>query len=300
MISSLRCLFLSILIVSGAFAQSDSLTISDTIGVHRQRGLLQSTYQYSYYGATQLADIQLNPLLKHAPDSLTRHLFRQGRRLDAVSTGLAVVSFGLIAGSLSTPGRQSRVNGGLFLAGYAVLFGRFIPASMSDRRIAEAVQTRNTVLRTQLDAYVPPVVYTASQQWPLSLADTISGRRVRLSYQYTYRGIRIYPSQQTSRLTMSLNDYEVNQGLRYVRTMSSISGLVGGVGRSLLVSYLTGLLLNRNRRYRSSGSTVSDEFLTIGLVGMGTSFALNRYINQAQRHWVMRYNERIRQQFRPE
>ena len=297
MLCLLRCFVLVSLIAPGAFAQSDSLTGMDTIGIHRQPGLLQSTYQYRYYGADQLTGRQLSPLLKQAPDSLTRRRFWQSRRLNAVSTGLSVVGLGLIVGSISASGRSSRVNGGLLLAGDAVLFGQIIPGAISNRRIVQAVQARNSAARSQPDQYVPPLVYTGSQPWLLSLADTISEHRVRLSYQYTYRGIRVYPSQQTSRLTMSLHDNEVNQGLRYVRTMNTISGLAGGIGRSLLIGYLTGLLLNHNRRYRNSGSALGNEFLTIGLVGVGASFVLNRHINQVQRHWVMRYNERIRQQF---
>lgn len=277
------------------FAQTDSLTISDTIGTSRQRAFLQTVTGYNYYGASQLTGNQLLPVLNRSPNLLTRKLTGQSHRLNWISTGLVVGGLGLIIDSYAMAGRRYGQNSGLLLTGDLVFLSGLIPQSMSARRLDRAIAAHNVFLRQQADDYLPPVVYTtASRQWPLSLADTIARKRVLFTSQYTYRGIRVYPNSQLNRLTASLNDREVKAGVRYVRTVSTISGIVGATGRFLLTTYLGSVLLNR--RYRRVAST-SDDLLTTSLICLGANFVLSYHANRAQRRWVDRYNDRLKQPF---
>lgn len=279
-----------------ALAQADSLmTVSDTIGVQsQQKGTVG--YGYQYYGASQLSGKQLGFVLKQSPDSLARRLFGQSRRLNGVATGLTVGTLGFFIGSLTTVGRRGGPGGTLLLAGYTTLFSSFIPRTIASRRLAQAVSAHNTYLRNQREDYLPPVVYAANRQWALSMADTLAVRRVGLTWGYAYRGMPVYPGGQLARLTASLNDPEVNNGIRYVRTINQLGSLVGGIGRGLLTGYVTTLLLTRTRRY-GRNTALSNELLTTGLLCVGANFVLSRHANQVQRRWVSRFNETLKQQF---
>lgn len=289
-------IFISCLLLRAlpGFGQLDSLTVSDTIGVSSSRGFLATAYSYRYYGAAQLSGNQIIGMLKRSPDSAVQAYMHQIRQLNRVSTGLLIGSIGLIGGSIATASRRYGPNGGLLLLGYGTLLGRLFPQNLSSRRLVQAVGAYNAYLQTRPADYVPPVVYASPQKWTLSLADTISGRRVGLTYRYTYRGIRVSPATQTQLLTASLNDREVNQGIRYVRTVNNISRVVGSVGRILVVSYATGLILTNSRRSRRN-STLNTDFLSTGLICLGANFVLSRHANGVQRRWVSRFNERLRQ-----
>ena len=293
MICKLLCFFLVVMALD-AFAQADSLTISDTIGTATQTRGRQNGYGFSYYGANHLAASQLYPILKGSPDSLTRKLFRQSRRLSLVSTGMVVSSLGLLLGSISTVGRQSRVNGALLIGGYAALFGSFIPHSISNRQLGQAIGAHNANIKNRPQEYLPPIIYTSTQPWTLSINDTIARYRVGLTQQYRYRGIPVYPGVQLARLTNSLNDHEVNDGIRYVRTIGRIGGVIGGLGQGLLTGYVTSLLLTR--RYRRNAS-INSELLTTGLLCVGANFVLRRHANRVERRWIVRYNDLLKDQF---
>lgn len=288
------CCFLLMLSSLSASAQTDSSAVGDTIGVYSQRGVLQTTRSYSYHGASQLANSQLHPVLRRSPDSVARKLFRQSRRQGWLSTGLLVGSVGLLLGSTERRGPQARPNESLILAGYGTLFGSFIPNSTSKRRLSQAIVSHNAYLRIRPDDYVPPIVYAPNQPWVLSLADTVALRRTGPTRDYVYRGISVYPTGQLGRITASLNDRDVNEGVRYVKTINQISGLVGGIGRGLLTSYATTLLLTR--LYRPN-APVGNQLLTTSLLCIGANLVLNRHADGAQRRWVARYNDLLKQQF---
>lgn len=290
---SLLCFFVMSMSLTG-FAQIDSLTISDTIGVYRQRGVFQTGYGYRYYGATQLAATQLGSVLKRSPDASARQLSGQSQRLNGLATALNVAGVGFFVANLTTARRSARPNRALSLAGYGSLFGSFIPQGISSRQLMRSIESHNQYLRNRAVNNPPPVVYASSRQWTLSLADTIARKRVGLVHEYRYRGIRVLPGSQLSLLTTSLNDRDVNEGLRYVRTVSRIGSVIGGVGQGLVTSYVATLLLTR--RYRRNAA-IGNELLTSGLLCLGANFVLSRHANRIQRRWISQYNDRLRQQF---
>ncbi len=268
-------------------AQPDSLSRSDTIGVSQQ-------YGYTYYGATQLTQPQLTAILTRSPDPLVQNRLARSRWMGRLSTGLLLVSGGAFVGALTRVGYRSPVNTGLLLTGYGTLLGSLIPQQSSRNQLDRAILAHNEYLANKIEDYVPPVVYAYDRPWALTAADTITTRRAGFGYRYQYRGIAVSPGFQLGRLTGSLNDRDVNAGVRYNQTIFRISGLVGSVGRSLLTGYVVGLLLTR--RY-SRRTPLTTEFLATGLLCVGANVVLKTHANHVQRRWISRYNDVIRERY---
>lgn len=275
-------------------AQPDSRTAGDTVHLTKQRLFLSTLRLYGYHYANNLADVQLLPLLHDSPDSTVRHYARRGRRAQLISTGMMASGYGLTLGGLLSPLRHPEANGSLVLGGLGLFFGSTLPQRQRTLRFEQAVRAHNQFVRSQADAYYAPVFNRSPSADRLSLADTVAVQRRGLKNRYTYRGIRVWPTRQLTRLSDRLADQDVKDGFLYSRRVSGIAGLAYSVGAGLLS---TSVLVWGIQRANGSSATLNTPLFWGSLATVTFSYGLRAHVGNVQYRTIRLMNERLHDRF---
>ncbi len=275
-------------------AQPDSLTAGDTVHLTKRRLFLSTLRQYSYHHATNLADVQLLPLLRNSPDSTVQRYTRRGRRAQIIGTSLFVSGYGLMLGGLVSPLVRPEVRASMMFGGLGLFYGSLIPMRQRTHRFEQALRMHNQLVRSRADAYYTPVFDLSPNADRLSLADTVTVERRGLKTRYTYRGIRLGPTRQLTRLADQLNDQDVKDGFLYTRRVGGIAGLVGGFGSSFLS---TSLLVWGVRRANGASATLNTPVFWSSLAAVTFNYGLRIHVGGVQHRTVRLLNERLRNRF---
>ncbi|WP_157580097.1 hypothetical protein [Rudanella lutea] len=234
-------LFLVLSYSLSGFAQTDSLTLGDTISMNRRSSLFGPPRQYGYHHATALNSQQLVSFLERNADSEGNRLVRRYKTLHAITKAIPFVVLGGFTGSILL-NRDNHPQARSLLLSSAVLayVPLFIPVEKSMER---AVRQYNGRLRGQFSAYYQPVVALIPSSERLTLADTVSIKGIGIRPRFTYRGIRVEPATNLRTAFDYLNSGRINSNLRYVRTARRVAGLVSSLAVGVLSGYFVGYAL---------------------------------------------------------
>lgn len=284
--------FVSLQTGSNARAQSDSLTLSDTIHNRTARNLLATSRQYRYHYASALAGGQLLPLLQRSADSTVRHFVRRNRLLRGFGIGMSAVGLGLQVAGLTTPRQRGDRSTTFILTGISLFYGSLAPIGQADRAIERAVQAHNGALRRRTDARTDEYYVPLFGETVLSLADTVAVVRRGLGRRYVYRGVSVAPAGQLLPLSERLADRDVNMGFTYTRRVGRIGGFFIGYGASYLATTLLlyGVLRSNGYQARLTNSPVF--WSAVGAVALG--YAIRFHAGRVQLGAVQLLNERLR------
>ena len=119
-------------------------------------------------------------------------------------------------------------------------------------------------------------------------------QRRGLLNRYTYRGIRLTPTRQLTRLSDRLSDQDVKDGFLYSRRVGSIAGLFGGLGSGVLS---TSLLVWGVRRANGASATLNTPFFWGSLAAVTFSYGLRIHLGGVQYRTVQVMNGRLRDRF---
>ncbi|RYF48662.1 MAG: hypothetical protein EOO39_46640 [Cytophagaceae bacterium] len=268
---------------------TDSLTPTDTIGIHRQRLVLTSHYYYSFHAATQLSGLQLRPLLHRQADPMTNRLLSRARRRFTLPLPLFFGSYGLALGAVGVnPAQNPELAGTLIIGSMAALTTGFVVGLSAPGTMRRAVQRYNLLVNTNDAAYVRPL--PTSGELTLTVTDTVGIKRQLLASRYMYRGIQVAPELQLRSAMLSVNDPFITEGLRQNRIVRGVAGVVGAVSGGFLSTYYLARL-SAQATGRRVGPTNS--LVYFALTGVAVSFTLGRVADKTTRQVAERYNEQL-------
>ena len=302
-IKSTLCCFLLLLIFFGGLVnaqsitrQLDSLPMADTVHLNKRRVFLTMIRQYDYRYASNLADMQLMPLLRRSADSTVQRYVGRGRSANLVFAGMYASGFALMTSGLVAPIRQTETRLSVMLGGLGLFYAALIPLGGRSNQLEQAVSAHNRQIRSQADLYFSPVVGMSPPETGLSPSDSVTVIRRGLSNRYMYRGVWVDPARQLKRLANRLDDPDVRNGFEYNRRVSTVAGLFTSLGAGYLVPQLLiyGVLKSSGR----SATLSSPIFWTATaatVIGAGISFQARR----VQLQTVNLLNDRLRDQYNP-
>jgi hypothetical protein len=281
------CLMLASL--SYGQAQTDSLTLGDTISLKRTPVIFSTARTYRYHLASNLSSFHLAPFLKKSSDPEVKRLVERYRTLAALQKGGMWLGFVGYTGSIFVAQKNPSLARVGLLGSAAVVYGSiFLPI---ERSMERAVNQHNQSLRGRFSDYYQPVVGLISQSERLTMADTITWKGAS---KFFYRGVRVDPARNLPLAFDYLNNGRLNGNMRYVRTARRVSGFATGLASGLLTGYFLGYILRRNasvnRNYPLNRPFV---YSMAGVIGAGIAF--NWHLNRVQAGTVEEYNQRLKE-----
>ncbi|KAB7733101.1 hypothetical protein F5984_03955 [Rudanella paleaurantiibacter] len=289
----LSTIYLTLCLILGfsffGFAQTDSLTVGDTISVNGKISFFGPPRQYRYHHATALTSPQLLPLLERNADPEGKRLIRHYKTLYAIKMAIPRVTLGGLTGSFLLRRDNPLLARSLLVSSVVLTYvPLFIPVEKSMER---AVRQYNGRLRGQSSSYYQPMVALIPRSERLTLADTIARKG---STRFVYRGIRVDPAQNLRPAFEYLNNRRLVANMRYVRTARTISVVASGFAAGFLASYVLGYSL---RRSVSVGHTYPINrplvYSMAGVIGAGIAF--NWHLNRVQAGTVEEYNQQLKE-----
>lgn len=281
------CLLLASL--SYGQAQTDSLTLGDTISITKQRILFSTLRKYRYHLATGLISSQMLPLLKQTPDEEITRLLKRYRRLATTSRINMGVGYASMVTGLIYTFKHPTVGLPLSVGGMVLFYSA--PAFRMERTLEQAVNQHNQRLRSQSGDYYRPLFDLRPARERLSLRDTVVIQSRFLYPKFTYRGVRLDPANNLKLAVKYLNSAQITGNMRYIRGVRGVSGFLGGLSAGALSAYF---LLYASRRTLGY-YPVNRAFVYPTLTLFGVSLLGSWHANRQQLGTMYEYNQKIKE-----